>query len=782
MRIAYSTDLMGGLLLMGIGVGVLLLLYRMRYSAQRENKLEQLIVERTAHLEQEIERRKQAQAELLRNTEELEKRVEARTEELLQTNKRLHLQLIERHKAEEALLQSEARFRGVIESGMVGILFWDMSGGITDANDAFLKMVGYTREEMKSGLMRWNEMTPPEYAHLDEKGLEEIKSHGICRPFEKEYIRKDGTRLPILIGAAKLPGISDGGVCFVVDITMQRMAQDEIRALNYSLEDRVSQRTSQLAAANKNLESEIIERKRIATELEAFSHLGQLLHSAENEKQAAQTILSVAQQLFGWDAAFLHLYHRASDEVIPVLIVDTIDGKRREVATPEDHFPPTAMMKKVLAEGAILLDQKSNQKKVELVPFGDTTRISVSAMYVPVRLADRVIGFLSAQRYAAPVYTHKDLGLFQALADYCANALHGIRAEKALRKSEESFRMLFECSPEIVYTMSVPGGIILSGNPAFEQITGWSVAEWIGKHFTELLHPSDIPRALARYREVVESDDSARPLVLRVKSKDGDFKYIEAISIVQRLEEAPLMFGFARDITARRNAEEALRELPHRILEAQEGERRRVSRELHDSVNQILASIKFRLQHMETQVASDEKFLSASTKTRSLLENALQEVRRISRNLRPSELDDFGLLSAVESLKDEFQERTGMKVSMETTGNVQRIEPFIELALYRIVQEALTNVEKHSGARTVSLAVAFADDYVTLHIQDDGKGFNQEEGPKRRRRGLGLLNIQERSEAADGHCSIKSTVGKGTEIAVHVPLHRKSGQEMSRET
>lgn len=121
---------------------------------------------------------------------------------------------------------AEARFRRVVESGMIGIIFWNPNGDITDANDAYLSLVGYSRADLTAGRLRWNELTPPEFAERDQMGMEELRRTGICRPFEKEYIRKDGSRVPILIGAAALTSdIDSGGVAFVLDITERKRAE-----------------------------------------------------------------------------------------------------------------------------------------------------------------------------------------------------------------------------------------------------------------------------------------------------------------------------------------------------------------------------------------------------------------------------------------------------------------------------------------------------------------------------------------------------------------------------
>jgi PAS domain S-box-containing protein len=136
---------------------------------------------------------------------------------------------VARELRERELRDREARFRGVFESPMVGTLFWDASGQITGANEAFLDLLGYSKEELAGGKLNWVALTPPEYREADRRALLELTATGRCTPFEKEYIRKDGRRVPIILGGATLKGLPDGGVAFVLDITERKRAEQERR-------------------------------------------------------------------------------------------------------------------------------------------------------------------------------------------------------------------------------------------------------------------------------------------------------------------------------------------------------------------------------------------------------------------------------------------------------------------------------------------------------------------------------------------------------------------------
>jgi PAS domain S-box-containing protein len=148
----------------------------------------------------------------------------------------------ERKRAEEALREREARIRRLGDSNIIGLFFWDVAGNVTEANDAFLQMVGYSREDLLSGDVRWDSMTPSEYRAADAKALEELGRAGTCQPFEKEYVRKDGRRVPVLIGAALLEGSQENGIAFVLDLTERKEAEAE----------RAARRTAEAANQAKN--------------------------------------------------------------------------------------------------------------------------------------------------------------------------------------------------------------------------------------------------------------------------------------------------------------------------------------------------------------------------------------------------------------------------------------------------------------------------------------------------------------------------------------------------
>jgi signal transduction histidine kinase len=207
------------------------------------------------------------------------------------------------------------------------------------------------------------------------------------------------------------------------------------------------------------------------------------------------------------------------------------------------------------------------------------------------------------------------------------------------------------------------------------------------------------------------------------------------------------------------------RESLRRILEAQELERRRLALELHDETGQALTSVLLGLRAVEETVNEDVH--SALADVRELVVGALQDVRRLAVELRPKVLDDFGLVPALERLTNGFTDQTGIVVELEPRLPAARLPSEIETALYRIVQEALTNIVKHAQATKVSVVLTRAGDSVKMVVEDDGRGFSRGESSGE---GLGLVGMRERIALVNGRLDIESSPGAGTTLVAEVPL------------
>lgn len=233
------------------------------------------------------------------------------------------------------------------------------------------------------------------------------------------------------------------------------------------------------------------------------------------------------------------------------------------------------------------------------------------------------------------------------------------------------------------------------------------------------------------------------------------------------------------DITQRKLAEdelkhsaEQLQALSRRLVDIQEFERRRFSRELHDLVGQNLTALSINLDILRTQLGGDapEALRLRLGDSEALLESTTGAIENVMSELRPPMLDDYGLLPALQWLGNDFTRRTGIEVKIQGEERMERLTAEREIALFRITQEALNNVAKHARARSVDIKLERRSGHCILSVSDDGIGFDGSMGSKSRRRpGLGMVTMRERTQAIGGIFDVATASGGGTQITVRIP-------------
>jgi PAS domain S-box-containing protein len=865
---------------------------------------------------------------------------------------------------------------------------------LTFVNQAFLGTYGYRTEEV---LDRRPDFL---YSPNNPPGLcEQVLRQTLAGGWRGEVLncRKNGTEFPISLSTSQIKD-SEGRVVGFIGV-----ARD------------------------------IGERRRAERHRAALAKLGNSLGAAATTQDAADSILRIASELFGWDAAYLDVYPEADDKIIPIIAIDTLDGERRQIPLAQLSLEPTPMMRLVMTKGAVLLNRDDESSpRVKLVPFGDAGRPSASRMYVPLHSGGQVLGVLSIQSYTAQAYSQQDLGLLQALADLCGNALQRIKVTDALREAESKYRIIFENATEGIF-QTTPQGRFLSANPALARMLGYEKPEDLISNVIDIerqtyVVPSrrqelkvlletrgsvqgfeaeryrkdgtriwtslnshtvrDASGTILCYegtvREVTERKRSEQRLAdalelnltilsassvgilayresgqcifangaaarivgaspeqllrqnfrqipswqesgllemaeetLRTRQMQsrrvhmvttfGKDVWIESqtasfvsagelhllmlnneITARQQAEAAleqsrrrqtaildtisdpawlkdvegrflacnealtrfydltpeqiigktalelalpdaaqlaaedsqvmqsrkPALFeaartgaqgylvwfesfnspifnesgevtgtvGIAREVTERKRTEQELRDLSQRVIEAQETERLRVARELHDGVNQLIASAKLRLRKVEDVVSgANPAAREILRRCEQLLVRALEENRRIAHNLRPSDLDELGLAAACRNFCKGLQSRTKLTLKCRIAKLRERLPPAIELNLFRIAQEALTNVEAHAQAKSARLSIHAEGEFVILKIQDDGRGFTPASASrgKKDQRGLGFTNMRERAAAVGGIFQVETAPGRGTTITVRIPS-RHANKKASR--
>jgi PAS domain S-box-containing protein len=337
-----------------------------------------------------------------------------------------------------------------------------------------------------------------------------------------------------------------------------------------------------------------------------------------------------------------------------------------------------------------------------------------------------------------------------------------------LQGAEHAYRVLIESMNEGALTLTVDK-TILYANQCFakmvkcplEQVTGGSFRRFISAEDEAMLQPL-----------VKRADKSGSKIQVLLNASDGSQMPVQiSIRLLAKngFKHAPVGL-VVTDMTEARRNEEMLRALTHRVVQVQETERGRVALELHDDITQLLIAVLFRSQALADKLsARDGPAKKEAMKLREMLGQAAKEVERISRNLRPSVLDQLGLVAVLRDTSTEFAHRTGVPVKLACVQLITRLPADTELALYRILQEALKNVERHARARHVTVHLTQQGAFIQLAINDDGVGFDHP-AKRKGKGGLGLLGMRERATYVGGTLKIKSVRRAGTEIEVLIPL------------
>ncbi len=412
---------------------------------------------------------------------------------------------------------------------------------------------------------------------------------------------------------------------------------------------------------------------------------------------------------------------------------------------------------------------------------------------VPLVASGNVIGLYSVDKAAPNFFQEQHVRLAETLAARAASAIQNAqlfeqsqhyvaeleeriaerkRAEVALRESEERYRELFENARDAIYVHDLEGNYIRV-NHAAETLSGYKREEIVGHNFVEFVAVEDLTFGRKNfYAKLAEQGETA--FEVDVIAKDGRRVPVEVRT--RAIYENGVMVGvqgIARDITERKLAQNALQMFSRQLIEAQEDERRRISRELHDQIGQILTAIKMNLYTVQ-EVRQVSKIGCYVKDNLEAVDEALRLVRDLSVDLRPPVLDDFGLATALCWYVDRYSRRTGLEVDVviEMPDQNERFSRDVETACFRIAQEALTNIVRHAQPSQVSLQLMKDGNVLVLSIKDDGVGFDPESLRRRAPRAatLGLISMQERAHAAGGTIEIDSAMSKGTEVRFKLNL------------
>jgi PAS domain S-box-containing protein len=513
---------------------------------------------------------------------------------------------------------------------------------------------------------------------------------------------------------------------------------------------------------------DITERKWVENLIRLQRDFGIFLSSTENLAAAAEQLLKIVLDREGLDCGSVYLVNPTTN----TLDLTAYQGLSMGFAKRGSHF--AADQGRDQAPGARESISQRNARSLAGIIQHLKSEGLLALEVLPIQHTGRVVAVLIVGSHVSGQIPTKTRQAIDALAAQAGGALARIRAEQSARANRQLLEKTFDSIRAGVFIIDAAATSVQDCNPAAPLVFGYSREEIIG-HTPALLHLDEatFKQFRAHLEAALKSKEAVSEFELGMRRKDGKSFPTEHSVAPIRNEAGRLVswVDLVRDITERKRTEEGLRPMSRRIIEAQEAERQRVARDLHDGVNQVIASAKMRLRKVEAFVAPNPAASEILARCDELLVEALEENRRIAHNLRPADLDALGLADACHNLCREFQTRTNLVVKTRVARSAHRCPPATELNLFRIVQEALNNVEKHARARTVRLRLAITGGSILLRIQDDGRGFDPAacKAFKRRREGIGLTNMRERAAILGGTCEVESIPHQGTTITVRVP-------------
>ncbi len=351
----------------------------------------------------------------------------------------------------------------------------------------------------------------------------------------------------------------------------------------------------------------------------------------------------------------------------------------------------------------------------------------------------------------------------------------------------ELYHLIAEGIPNMVWTARADGGLDYFNRRVFEY-TGRSAKELGDWGWRDLIHPEDWPMCEARWRRSIETGEDYEVEYRFRRGSDSSYRWHLGAALPLRHADGSVAkwFGTCTDIddqkradtTQKRNAQkqlerysERVKQLLYRLVDTQETERRNIASSLHDLIGQKLTALNIGLDILKRDLhaTAGAHVRSRLESMGTLVDETVESIRGVMQDLRPSELEDFGLVPALHSHARRFEEQTGIRTTVDAAEPFRRLPRNVELALFRVAQEALTNAVKHSGATSIRMHAWQEAGRSSLSIEDDGRGFSDPQGARSVwRGGWGLPEMRKRAEAVGGQLQIEFPATGGTRVLVHV--------------
>jgi len=402
-----------------------------------------------------------------------------------------------------------------------------------------------------------------------------------------------------------------------------------------------------------------------------------------------------------------------------------------------------------------------------------------STLIIPLSSKRKVNGTLCIAMYSHRQFQPEEVELLTAIGNQIGVAVENAHlyqqqqvTAQQLRISEERYRGLFENSSDAIFICSTTARII-SVNRACERLTGFTEKELTSTAIYELFAGTSQEKVRQLFSEKLEQFTVGGTEEVGLTRKNGTKAFIELrISPLLRRDEVIGLQVIAQDMTEERQLRQNMEYYMKQVTRAQEDERLRISRELHDDTAQVLATLSRGLDSLITGEKELEKPTRENLeKLHEMADSALEGVRRFSQDLRPSILDDLGLVPALEWLITDLGKSYEIATKVGITGSRRRLAPETELTVFRIAQEVLSNVRRHSRASAVEMTLDFGADALTLVISDNGQGFDMPERTSDLALSgkLGIIGMRERARLIGGTLIVQPEPGTGTAVTLRIP-------------
>jgi len=654
-------------------------------------------------------------------------------------------ELAEPRREVAGLRVTEQNYREIFNSVNDIIVIHDAeSGEILDVNATAREAFGFSAGE--SGGPRFSDLlSAPPYTH--EKALEMLRKAVTEGPqvFERLCRRRDGTTFWVEVN---LKPATIGGRPRVLgvarDVTRRKRAEEALSRARDELEERVEERTAALWEANAALRWEVAERQRAAEALQASeSKYRRLCQSLRD----AYAVADMDGRFTECNAAFTEMLGYSAEEIRRLTYRDITPG--------EWHGHEARIIREqVLTRGYSDVYEKECRRK--------------DATVFPVEL--RI--FLMRDEEGRPA------GTWAIIRDVTERT----RMQQALEENEALLRQVLDLNPALIFVTNRRGDFLLANRAAAgaygttpDVMVRMSHRDFVDSAAVEA---GVIERCLRRGREVIES---RKPLYLpedAATARDGTTHYYQTAKIPLAVKGDPdCVLTVAVDISDRKRMEQAVREEQQRLrrlLSMYERDRQLVAYEIHDSFAQPLAAALMQFEGCHQFVGSryPDVPLAGCSNAVELLRTVVGEARRLMGGLRPAVLEEFGVVAAVENLAGDQRRRTGATIDVAAEVDFDRLEDPLELAIFRIVQEALANAVQHSRSERVGVALLQQGDRLRIEVQDGGAGFD----PARVEPScFGLEGIRVRARLFGGTADFQSAPGQGARVTVDLPLVERGG-------